>query len=96
MKVQRPGIGESIAIDMLLVRRLMSVVDENIPQVRMRPLWPAAVVGGACVWPFVAIATAGACNMARHASPRPPGMPRRACERTPLNTRPAVPVNAPP
>lgn len=33
VKVQRPGIGESIAIDMLLLRRLMGVVDANLPQV---------------------------------------------------------------
>jgi predicted unusual protein kinase regulating ubiquinone biosynthesis (AarF/ABC1/UbiB family) len=34
VKVQRPGIGESIAVDMLLLRRLMAVVDKNLPQVR--------------------------------------------------------------
>jgi hypothetical protein len=34
VKVQRPGIGESIAIDMLLLRRLMGVVDDNLPQAR--------------------------------------------------------------
>jgi hypothetical protein len=33
VKVQRPGIGESIAVDMLLLRRLMAVVDKNLPQV---------------------------------------------------------------
>lgn len=33
VKVQRPGIGESIAVDMLLLRRLMAVVDNNLPQV---------------------------------------------------------------
>jgi aarF domain-containing kinase len=33
VKVQRPGIGESIAIDMLLLRRLMGAVDRNLPQV---------------------------------------------------------------
>jgi predicted unusual protein kinase regulating ubiquinone biosynthesis (AarF/ABC1/UbiB family) len=27
MQVQRPGIGESIAVDMLLLRRLMKAVD---------------------------------------------------------------------
>lgn len=36
VKVQRPGIGESIAVDMLLLRRLMGVVDKNLPQVRDR------------------------------------------------------------
>lgn len=30
VKVQRPGIGESIAVDMLLLRRLMAVVDRHI------------------------------------------------------------------
>lgn len=34
VKVQRPGIGESIAVDMLLLRRLMAVVDKNLTQVR--------------------------------------------------------------
>lgn len=33
VKIQRPGIGESIAVDMLLLRRLMAAVDENLPQV---------------------------------------------------------------
>lgn len=33
IKVQRPGIGDSIAIDMLLLRRLMAVVNETFPQV---------------------------------------------------------------
>ena len=33
IKVQRPGIGENIAVDMLLLRRLMGAVDRNIPQV---------------------------------------------------------------
>jgi len=39
IKVQRPGIGESIAVDMLLLRRLMGVVDRNIPQIS-QPLVP--------------------------------------------------------
>lgn len=29
VKVQRPGIGDNIAIDMLLLRQLMGVVDKN-------------------------------------------------------------------
>ena len=29
VKVQRPGIGDHIAIDMLLLRRLMAVIDKN-------------------------------------------------------------------
>ena len=29
VKVQRPGIGDNIAIDMLLLRQLMAVVDKN-------------------------------------------------------------------
>lgn len=33
VKVQRPGIGESIAVDMLLLRRLMRAVDNRVPQV---------------------------------------------------------------
>jgi hypothetical protein len=33
VKVQRPSIGESIAVDMLLLRRLMAAVDDNLPQV---------------------------------------------------------------
>eukprot|EP00798_Chlamydomonas_sp_ICE-L_P023264 gene23264-30493_t len=39
IKVQRPNIGENIAVDMLLLRRLMSVVDINIPQIS-QPLVP--------------------------------------------------------
>lgn len=39
VKVQRPGIADSIAIDMLLLRRLMAAVDRNIPQVS-QPLAP--------------------------------------------------------
>ena len=34
VKVQRPRIGESIAMDMLLLRRLMAAVDRYLPQVR--------------------------------------------------------------
>ena len=40
VKVQRPGIGDHIAIDMLLLRRLMGVIDKN--QTVVRPL-------GSCV-----------------------------------------------
>ncbi|PSC69892.1 putative aarF domain-containing kinase chloroplastic [Micractinium conductrix] len=39
VKVQRPGIGENIAIDMVLLRRLVAVIDDNIPQVS-QPLVP--------------------------------------------------------
>ncbi|GAX83275.1 hypothetical protein CEUSTIGMA_g10701.t1 [Chlamydomonas eustigma] len=39
IKVQRPSIGESIAVDMLLLRRLMGVVDRNVPQIS-QPLVP--------------------------------------------------------
>ena len=39
VKVQRPGIGEGMAIDMLLLRRLMGLVDEHLPQVS-QPLVP--------------------------------------------------------
>ena len=33
VKVQRPAIADSIAMDMLLLRRLMAAADANIPQV---------------------------------------------------------------
>ena len=33
VKVQRPGIGDSIALDMVLLRRLMAALDAAIPQV---------------------------------------------------------------
>ncbi len=36
VKVQRPSIGESIAVDMLLLRRLMAVVDKQLPQLGVR------------------------------------------------------------
>ena len=32
VKVQRPGIGDTIALDMVLLRRLMSAIDANMPQ----------------------------------------------------------------
>ena len=32
MKVQRPGIGDTIALDMVLLRRLMAAIDANMPQ----------------------------------------------------------------
>ena len=34
VKVQRPAIADSIAMDMLLLRRLMAAADANIPQAR--------------------------------------------------------------
>ncbi|GLC42639.1 hypothetical protein PLESTB_001122400 [Pleodorina starrii] len=39
VKVQRPNIGETIAVDMLLLRRLMAVVDQRLPQIN-QPLVP--------------------------------------------------------
>ena len=36
VKVQRPGIGESIAVDMVLLRRLVAAIDANIPAVSTR------------------------------------------------------------
>ncbi len=35
MKVQRPGIGENIAIDMVLLRRLMTAFDAALPRLRL-------------------------------------------------------------
>ena len=42
VKVQRPGIGDHIAIDMLLLRRLMAVIDQNQTLVRR---WCTCMVG---------------------------------------------------
>lgn len=39
IKVQRPGIGETMALDMVLLRRLMAVVDKNVDFVT-QPLVP--------------------------------------------------------
>merc|ERR1719498_102351 len=39
VKVQRPGIADSIAVDMLLLRRLMTIVDANTPET-LQPLLP--------------------------------------------------------
>jgi aarF domain-containing kinase len=39
VKVQRPGIGESIAIDMLLLRRLLELVDTS-QDILSQPLTP--------------------------------------------------------
>ena len=41
VKVQRPRIGESIAMDMLLLRRLMAAVDRYLPQARCLSSPPA-------------------------------------------------------
>ena len=35
VKVQRPGIGENIAIDMVLLRRLMTAFDAALPRLRL-------------------------------------------------------------
>lgn len=35
VKVQRPGIGENIAIDMVLLRRLMAAFDAALPRLRL-------------------------------------------------------------
>lgn len=42
VKVQRPGIGESIAVDMVLLRRLIAAFDRNIPAIlpQTQPLVP--------------------------------------------------------
>ncbi|CAL5221960.1 g4241 [Coccomyxa viridis] len=44
LKVQRPGIGEQICIDMVLLRRLMMTVDSTLPKLRLpiqiQPLTP--------------------------------------------------------
>ena len=68
VKVQRPGIGESIAVDMLLLRRLMAAVDKNLPQVGWLTGWQGLagwlvgccglrqVAYGACSW-FLQVAT---------------------------------------
>ena len=48
VKVQRPGIGDGIAIDMLLLRRLMGVVDRNQKVVRGSASW---WLGGVC-WDY--------------------------------------------
>lgn len=39
IKVQRPGIGENIALDMVLLRRLMGVIDRNVDFIT-QPLVP--------------------------------------------------------
>ncbi|KAK9903264.1 hypothetical protein WJX75_001146 [Coccomyxa subellipsoidea] len=44
LKVQRPGIGETIAIDMVLLRRLMTAFDASLPRLnlplQLQPLTP--------------------------------------------------------
>lgn len=35
LKVQRPGIGENIAIDMVLLRRLMTAFDASLPRLKL-------------------------------------------------------------
>ena len=46
VKVQRPGIGDSIAVDMVLLRRLVMVVDNNVPQVGGSKAARCVCVGG--------------------------------------------------
>eukprot|EP01024_Parvocaulis_polyphysoides_P059333 TRINITY_DN6411_c1_g2_i1.p1 TRINITY_DN6411_c1_g2~~TRINITY_DN6411_c1_g2_i1.p1 ORF type:complete len:772 (-),score=111.76 TRINITY_DN6411_c1_g2_i1:714-3029(-) len=41
IKIQRPGIADNIALDMVLLRRLMKIVDYNLPKVGIsQPLLP--------------------------------------------------------
>ena len=35
LKVQRPGIGENIAMDMVLLRRLMTAFDTSLPRLNL-------------------------------------------------------------
>lgn len=35
LKVQRPGIGEQICVDMVLLRRLMMAVDSTLPRLNL-------------------------------------------------------------
>ena len=35
LKVQRPGIGEQICLDMVLLRRLMMAVDTTLPKLKL-------------------------------------------------------------
>ena len=35
LKVQRPGIGEQICVDMVLLRRLMMAVDTTLPRLKL-------------------------------------------------------------
>jgi len=46
VKVQRPGIGDTIALDMVLLRRLMSAVDANMPQLGRYQVLRAALPPG--------------------------------------------------
>lgn len=58
VKVQRPGIGENIAIDMVLLRRLVAVVDNNIPQAStplLRPLLLPFCLAAAPLLPAAAL-----------------------------------------
>lgn len=47
VKVQRPGIADNIAVDMLLLRRLMKIVDQNTSEVRTSA---TAVLAGWTQW----------------------------------------------
>lgn len=47
LKVQRPGIGEQICIDMVLLRRLMMTVDATLPKLRL-PLQVLLFLRKAC------------------------------------------------
>ena len=44
LKVQRPGIGEQICVDMVLLRRLMMAVDTTLPRLKL----PIQVSSWAC------------------------------------------------
>ena len=47
LKVQRPGIGEQICVDMVLLRRLMMAVDTTLPRLKL----PLQVRLSACFHP---------------------------------------------
>lgn len=93
VKVQRPGIGENIAIDMVLLRRLVAVVDNNIPQARTRRsgALPAGHQGPPCMW--VALRARLPAAPARGcAACHGPGKPLRACRVAPQVSQPLVPL----
>ena len=50
VKVQRPGIGDNIAVDMVLLRRLVALVDDNVPQVGAGALAEAGGALGGQIW----------------------------------------------
>lgn len=74
VKVQRPGIGENIAIDMVLLRRFMTKVDAGLPQL-------SGLQVSGCLWYLAAhhMVTIFLLYLSRRAAMKPPDTQTALC-----------------